>query len=1239
MYLKELVINGFKSFAERTRIQLDQGITCIVGPNGCGKSNIVDAVRWVLGEQSAKALRGSKMHDVIFQGTDRRKPLPSCEVSLVFTDCEAELGTAFNEVEITRKVDREGGGDYFLNGKRCRLKDIQRLFMDTGVGQASYSFMMQGQIDQILSSNPQERRSIFEEAAGITKYKEQRKETLNRLNLVEQNLSRVTDVLEEKTKSMRSLERQAKKALRYKRLKHRLTHLELAWQAHEFHRRHATIQELSTSAENFRRLVTTGEAKLTEENAALDRRREQRNEMTTELDAQQQKVFDLQLEQKSAENQANFAEEQKKSAEERVESAEKEIEQLEKVIESAESSIKSAEKTLQEAEAALQGSDASFQAKNKDLSAFAGEVSKVEAALQTARQDLLVKEGSVTRLRQQATSSEVDLRSFEMKQTDLKEARAGLEQQVSAAEKTVADVESRREACEAETKAANEAIAAAHDDVRALREKAKARRAEIAEADRDLARQSARLNTLENLQKRFEGFSEGAKAILQGKFAEALDGQEPRPLPSLIEIDDAHSAALETLLGSSAEAIALPDSQRVPAVVSALKGQKAGQAVLQVPAPGGANGNAPEGLTAAFRAVSVKDQSFAPLVESFFAGCYLAESLESFLAMWREHPDFAFAFVATADGALIDRRGLIYGGREPSGAGESFLRREGEIKRLRQAVDAAQETLTTLHEGAMALESEIEAAEKVVEEKRARATQLGQELSGLRSEAKAAEKTLADQRVQLSRNESLLSKLAEDQQAARERLEKASAQLQDADAAIVAGRRTVGELEEKLIQLRAERDGRKDAMAELRLEVAEKKQRVDFARRAVSDAQSEQRQAEQRLRQRRQEIDELTAQIDDLAQSTSDQRDRAGELNRTLETTQATLAQTRRKVQELDEQIRAAEQHLNQQRLTQKDHETKLSSLEIKLSEERAQANFIVEKVRGDYECEIAECDWKRELWRADEEFETRVKLAELEDDEELRPKAKPRGEPSEEDLTALEQTDWAAVKQEVSELKSRINSLGAINLIAIEEYTEQKESYEFLKQQSDDLWASKTQLVRGLDELNEISQRLFAETFEQVRKNFIHTFDKLFAGGEADLQLIQGEDILDSGIDIIARPPGTRLRNLTLLSGGQRTMTAVALLFAIYLVKPSPFAVLDELDAPLDDANIGRFCDIVKEFTQYSQFLIVTHNKRTVAAADSIYGVTMQERGVTKLISMRFQQYLGDEANADVAAGADGLP
>lgn len=1234
MFLKEIVINGFKSFADRTTVRLDPGVTCIVGPNGCGKSNIVDAIRWVLGEQSAKALRGSKMHDVIFQGTDRRKPLPSCEVSLTFTDCEAELGTNFNEVEITRKVDREGGSDYFLNGKRCRLKDIHNLFMDTGVGRASYSFMMQGQIDQILSSNPQERRTIFEEAAGITKYKADRKEALNKLALVDQNLARVTDVIDEVSRKIGSLKRQASKALRYQRFKHRLTHLDLAYNAHFYAKREAMIRDLSERSAGLKAIVEQAEEKLKDSESSLERRREERKELTITLQETQQTVFDLRSEKENAESQAEFAAIRERDVAERIENLKEEVVGLERQIAELATKAKTAADSKAEAQQLVDSSDEIFRGKHEEFQTILARLNSNERELSQAKQQLLVREGAVTRLRQQTTTLEVDLKSFQVRHAGLGDTLHELKDQQTVLEQRKEDIEKAQTRKERDSAAAEEAVNAARDETKRLRETFRDLQKDISDCDREVARQQAQLSTLEGLQQRFEGFSEGAKAILQGKLGELAPKDKFRPLSAVVEAEDEYTTALETLLGSASESIHLDHYDDALPILRRLEDERVGRAVLQVGIRTDfyENENLPEWIIPAEKVIRPKKKEYAELVHDFFQGCFFVQSLEQFLVYWKENPGFNFLFVATANSELVDHRGLVFGGYNKKGRDDSFLKRDQNIRKLKAQIEIDNERLTTLNEQAMQLQADMETAEQTVEEKRQHQQELANELSSLKTDARSVLQSLQETSANVTRQERQLADLEESRLTAEDKLNKAKSEMAAAEQAIEEGKAAITGFEEAIKKLQLEQDAHKDGLAEVRLDLAEKKQRLELYDQGLRDAEAQRHELNSRILRRRQEIDTLTEQLAQLREDIVQNQERAAELGKTLESTSVNLATLREKASAIEKQIAEAESHLGQARSSQREQETQLNQYEVKLAEERSQANFLSDKIQGEYDREIGDIDWKQELWKADEEFETKIKMDELneDDDGEFRPKVKKdRGDPTEEDLAAMEETDWPEIDKEIKYLRGRINSLGAVNLVAIEEYADESQRYEFLKTQSDDLWRSKEELLKAIDEINDTSQKLFQETFEQIRKNFIFTFEKLFNGGQADLALVEAEDVLDSGIEITARPPGTKLRSLSLLSGGQRTMTAVALLFAIYMVKPSPFAVLDELDAPLDDVNIGRFTAMVRDFVKYSQFLIVTHNKRTVSTANAIYGVTMQERGVTKLVSMRFSKK-GDELLAE---------
>ncbi|TVP80518.1 MAG: chromosome segregation protein SMC [Puniceicoccaceae bacterium] len=1225
MYLKEIVISGFKSFADRTRLDLRQGVTAVVGPNGCGKSNIVDAIRWVLGEQSAKALRGASMQDVIFEGTDKRKALPTCEVALTFTDCEGELGTQFNEVEISRRVSRDGGSDYYINGKVSRLKDIQRLFANTGVGRVSYSFMLQGQIDQILSTNPAERRTIFEEAAGITLYKAQRKEALSKLSLVDANLARVTDVIEEVSRQIGSLKRQASKALRYQRIKHRLTHLDLAFSAHRHAALSQSIQTVAGQAGELRKKVETQNNSLERDESILAEKKTQRTELAQKMEALQQRVYNLRSEKENADNQSEFSTIRSKDLDARIAEYQKEIADLEKQKSDLAKRARDETENKQLQLGVVDDSDRIFRERNNELIAAQEKLGEMEGELQKRRQDVLHAENRINRARSRCTTLEVDLKTYQVKHGSLTETAITLKEEVQLLQKGLADVQRLLEKRRAEQTASEAAVEQARNHSREILTQFRALQERIQEQDRGIARKTAQLNVLEGLQAKFEGFGEGAKAILGDKLSEVVSKDSVSIISKELSVESDYTAALETLLGSAADTLYIGDSVQALAVIGKLDADVLGRACLQVdlgPKSAGQQGTLPEGLVAAQSVVKVREPNLQGPVDRLLSDCYFADRLESFLEFWKSNPDFNFQLVATRSGELIDCRGLIHGGRSSGKKSSSVLERESEIRRLRKEIEAERKALNTLREEATSLDEQRNKAESTVEAQRKRQGELASEVSGLVAEERNQAQKVEQNAKSRNQAEEEIARLDAKHGNSVAELETAKEELAAAEQALKEERQGGSDLETAIVRAREVRDQQREALADVRLELAEKKQRLESADRALSEVQRETANLQHRILRRNQEIDTLNEQIAQLKNAAQQQAEKSGELDKTLRIATEALEQDRLELKAIDTLIREIDDGLSGRRSESRSADQELTKLEIRLAEERSQLGFIQSSAQDEYQLDLAQVDWKAELWEGNVEFEKRVNLDDLDDPDQLaaQPKTE-RRDPTEEELAEMDQTDWSAIEAEVGELKGRIANMGPVNLEAISEYSDLKERHDFLKNQSEDLWNSKNKLVATIDEINETSQTLFRDTFEQVRRNFAFTYEKISGGGDSDLLLVDSEDPLESGIDIIARPPGTRLKSVTLLSGGQRTMAAVALLFAIYMVKPSPFCVLDEIDAALDDANIGRFCEILHGFTDKSQFLIITHNKRTISNADTVFGVTMPERGVSTLISMRFNK------------------
>jgi chromosome segregation protein len=704
-----------------------------------------------------------------------------------------------------------------------------------------------------------------------------------------------------------------------------------------------------------------------------------------------------------------------------------------------------------------------------------------------------------------------------------------------------------------------------------------------------------------------------------------------------LKVQPAYTAALETLLGQAAEALFIGDSKKALSVVDKLDTDKLGRACLQVDLEAGNSKlpgvKLPAEIVPAASVVLARDSSLSDAVARLLSNCYFAETLEGFVQFWKAHPEFNFLLVATRNGEIIDCRGLIHGGRASGEKSSSVIERESEIRKLRSEIQTERQTLNALREQSTTLEDQRNAAEATVEAQRQRLSELASEVSGLVAEERNQAQKVEQNARSNNKSEDELEKLDAKHGDSVQELEESKQELVAAEQGLVSERQSGTDLEDAIAHARENRDQKREALADVRLELAEKKQRLESVDRVLGEVQRETASLQNRIIRRNQEIDTINEQIGQLKGSGAREREKSVELEKTLQVAGGQLSEDRAALKEMDAAVAGIDGSLSGRRNEGRSFDQEMTKLEIRLAEERSQIGFIQSAAQDEYQIELERVDWKAELWEGNVEFEKRVNLDDLDDPDKLAAQPKnERRDPTEEELAEMDTTNWSMIEEEVSELKSRISNMGPVNLDAISEYTDLKERHDFLKNQSEDLWNAKNALVKTIDEINETSQTLFRETFEQVRKNFAFTYEKISGGGESDLVLVDSDDPLESGIDIIARPPGTRLKSVTLLSGGQRTMAAVALLFAIYLVKPSPFCVLDEIDAALDDANIGRFCETLHGFTDKSQFLIVTHNKRTISNADTVFGVTMPEKGVSTLLSMRFNK----DTNQPELAGAD---
>lgn len=1225
MYLKNLTVLGFKSFADKTSLNFQRGITAIVGPNGCGKSNVADAIRWVLGEQSAKALRGGEMADVIFNGTDGRRQLGLAEVSLTIGDVDAEQLRAsgvdidYNEVTITRRVFRDGGSEYFLNKTACRLKDIQQLFAGTGMGKTSYSIMAQGNITQILSSKPEERRLVFEEAAGITRFKSQKKEALRKLEQTEQNLLRVADLIREVKRQIGSLQRQAGKARRFKQLMADLQHLETQLARHQFDVLTHEIRDRETTSEQLRSEVEALSAAVLRAEDEILQLRSRLTELEHEISGAQQRGTELKAQAEREDSRIQFHEERLRELDQQNARAIAEIAQAEERTLAADQELASVIDRLTQTQARVAELRSELEQRRAALSGVEQELVQKQQALRQAQSEAFGAAQNLSRVRNEITAIDLQKQAQTTRLEKLSSEKIELEEERNRLEQRIVQFRADVEAEKAGVLAKRGTVEERQARLRELQQQLHQAGAELDALTRRQTEIRSRLHVLEQLESSHEGFSSGALAALQTQHG-ALGS-----LADHIRVPDSrHVTAVETALGHHLQLVLTEQSDSARAILADLAAGRKGRASIAALALGPAQPLPPETPPAqsgfepaspspaipsipagAIRVIDAvqADDVVRPVIQRLLGDTLIVPDLAAATEAWIASGG-AFGFV-TETGELLSREGIYTGGGgEGTGKASSILARKNQIADLQGQFTTLQQEVAdaSRHKGALQAEQ----------------TDLQSSLQEAQTELRAQEVAVAthqgefnalenSRRVLHQRVDAVVFEIeslaAQDRESTLKR-ESLSARLAESETAESQAQGQVARLTLEIDNLRLQRDEANAALTEIKVShAAEEQSAAGLARQKAP--------LEQRLRELAGLVDQRRAECESFlqrrAQSESDivaARASIDRLRHERETLGQQIAEIRQRRDAQEADILERETSLREQRTRLNDLQARRGQIEIELAQRRMSLQNLQERVLQKYQVRIEDVRGECITITIADEGPPRVQV--------LSP---------EEMAASGAGTDWDAVAEQVAGLQKRVDEMGPVNLVAIEEYEEAEQRFNFLTAQHDDLVKAKDQLLEVIQRINTETRTLFADTFEKIRTNFRALFVEIFGGGQADLQLADTTDVLESGIDIMARPPGKQLRSISLLSGGEQTMTAVALLFAIYQVKPSPFAVLDELDAPLDESNINRFIRILQRFVENSQFIIITHNKRTIGTADVLYGVTMQEQGISRIVSVRFHK------------------
>ncbi len=1180
MKIKKLAIQGFKSFVDKVEMIFPDGIITVVGPNGCGKSNVVDAIRWVMGEQSAKHLRGKLMEDIIFNGSDERKPVGMAEVALTFDNSDGQAPAEyadFSEITVSRRLFRSGDSEYYINKLPCRLKDITELFMDTGVGTRAYSIVEQGKIGAIVTMKPEERRTLIEEAAGVTKYKSKKNAALRKVDATEQNLLRVRDVIREVKRQINSLERQAKKAEKYKAIREEVRELELSISAVRFREMEESLKkENETLRANIDKEAGLS-ATIAAKDKALEEGRLKSAEAEERLKGEQELAYKASNRIVEYEHRLAFNEKEIERLKEEETRYGKEVGELKERLKEVSEREEVLKGELAEITGIEEGEAKSLKEMEEVFEKLTADSGNMENKIEALRGDLVhiatMKsnlQNSIVHLKERVTDIE---RRLDKKGEEKSISLASLE----GAEKRFGEFDGRLKTLHAERLSIDGSKSAEVERLKTLREEADRKEKETSKIQQELHILNSRLVSLKELKEKYEGAKAGVRSIMQRHSESPLTDGVVGIVADFIDVPKACEGAVGGLLDQRLQNIVVEKRAKGMEAIDYLKEKAAGRGTfISSETTGKRSGkkNAAENWKGAGEPLKMKVAArtgFEWLLDTLFDGVLLVKDLAEGTGVF----DAGFeGAIVTVDGEVIDGWGGITGGRG-EGDGFDLLKRAREIKELAKEA----RSMEAKHKEGIArkakLVDEIAAAENALDSLKQSEFSKNMEISNLEKDKDLAEREVEREREKVSLVNLEEEQLKGDQGEFSREIESTGEKL----AAYGGDEKKKGidikALQEEFAALRESTEKSRNELTEFRVENAS-------------------------LREKRENLDRELANIGETCQETLRRLDRDERL----------LLEGREKAKKATTEIVADKEALDE---ILKEHET----LKTSLTEKKNAFEEVAAKIRS-VESEL------KELHRTYETVgreTSNIKVAATEKEMSMRHLVEGMEERYGIDSAARAGGIPAPTERDeerLSELKGKIEAMGEVNLTALQEHTENLERLTFLEEQEKDLADAIVSLKRAISRINTTSRQRFKEAFDAINKKFEDLFPTLFRGGKARLVLTDEEDLLETGVEIVAQPPGKKLQNLNLLSGGEKALTAITLIFAIFLVKPSPFCLLDEVDAPLDDANVGRFNDLVKKMSQISQIIMITHNKSSIAIGDTLYGVTMEAPGVSKFVSVQ---------------------
>lgn len=1181
MFLKQLDTVGFKSFAERVTVDFVEGVTSVVGPNGSGKSNITDAIRWVLGEQSAKSLRGTKMEDIIFAGSESRKALNMAEVTLTLDNSDHTLPLDYEEVSVTRRVYRSGESEFYMNNQTCRLKDIIDLFMDSGLGREAFSIISQGKVEEILSSKAEDRRSIFEEAAGVLKYKQRKKKAEYKLAETQENLNRVEDIIYEIDGQLEPLKEQAAIAKDYLQKKDELKQVEISLLITQIETLHADWQQLLTELEEVKQKESSLSERVDAQESSVAKQREEMQELDQSLDELQETLLTLTKELESLEGKKELMKERNKHFEENKEKSEQEQRELEEKVEQLTLVAKEETEKLKQFKQARSETNKALKqtedALHQDLDALEDQIEDLKSEYIDLLNEQAAKRNEKQNLKKQLSQITYKKDGQQDKFKDLLEERELLVKKLQEVEVDLSKVSEQRKDKEQQHKDLSQKLDENKQSYNEWQEK-------LYKGYQYLEKLRSKKEMLEDMKEDFSGYFQGVREVLKARDSGRLSGVEGAVL-ELIDIPNHLMTAIETALGAQAQHIVVEDERTGRQAIHWLKQNNKGRATLlpltSIQARqiyGQAANHLPD--QTGFVGVAVDlvdfDQTYQKAISHLLGHIVIADTLENANSIAR-FLNRKYRIV-TLEGDVVNPGGSMSGGAQKK-SNQSLFTREKELQDLTAKIEDFSIKTVDVEQKVQQLKETIQAQEKEV-------SGLEEEVAKLKTteyeqQSDVREWTMRKKHVndQLQLFDQDQKQFDEDHVQAKQQVEQLDQALSELTDQLHSIQSTIDQLTETKDRQQQDEEKLREKKQQLHITLTEQDSSVRNQQEKADRYSEELRAAKKQLQESKEAFDQLMEVVDsNLTEEEMVQE--IEEMQERKERTEHLIQERREKRAACLEEIERLESELKEQKRLLQNFTQDIQAKEVKTNRLDVELENLLEYLQKEYVLTFEKA--KREYPPVD---------------------------------------DVQQSSREVKLIKRAIEELGTVNLGAIDEYERIQERYTFLKGQQDDLLEAKETLHNVIGEMDGEMQRRFEETFTSIRNEFNEVFRELFGGGSADLKLTNPEDLLESGVDIVAQPPGKKLQNLNLMSGGERALTAIALLFSILRVRPVPFCVLDEVEAALDEANVDRFAHFLKEFSEETQFIVITHRKGTMEQSDVLYGVTMQESGVSRLVSVRLEE------------------